>query len=221
MHRHEAYSLAHTARCKLQLAANRPDRNLRFILGHAFTLDKLNLRLAEIEVDDSYEEDPSDQLSGSRDGAGERFCVLPEDLDAGARTKEGRQSSGPRAVVNSKNYDMDGEEDEEAEDDGLSLQRFGTNSARPPQMVDDDSASSSSSSDEEEYDFDFSSIMPSHDEMRQVTAGPDDSDLKNLYHNVAKCPCHGKSGDDVEHVWKIPQKEGQPQLAIVQVTAQA
>ncbi|KAK4943573.1 hypothetical protein LTR10_016867 [Elasticomyces elasticus] len=44
-----AYSLAHTAQCKLKLAANRPDRNLRFVLGHAFTLDKVMLRIVEIE----------------------------------------------------------------------------------------------------------------------------------------------------------------------------
>lgn len=44
-----AYSLAHTAQCKLKLAANRPDRNLRFVLGHAFTLDNVMLRIVEIE----------------------------------------------------------------------------------------------------------------------------------------------------------------------------
>ncbi|EXJ85566.1 hypothetical protein A1O1_05930 [Capronia coronata CBS 617.96] len=44
-----AYTLAHTAQCKLKLAANRPDRNLRFVLGHAFTLDNLMLRIVEIE----------------------------------------------------------------------------------------------------------------------------------------------------------------------------
>lgn len=43
------YTLAHTAQCKLKLAANRPDRNLRFVLGHAFTLDNLMLRIVEIE----------------------------------------------------------------------------------------------------------------------------------------------------------------------------
>jgi hypothetical protein len=43
------YTLAHTVQCKLKLAANRPDRNLRFVLGHAFTLDNLMLRIVEIE----------------------------------------------------------------------------------------------------------------------------------------------------------------------------
>jgi hypothetical protein len=45
----ETYSIAHSAQCKLQMAANAPDRNLRFVLGHAFTLDKVLLRIVEIE----------------------------------------------------------------------------------------------------------------------------------------------------------------------------
>ncbi len=45
----ETYLIAHSAQCKLNLAANRPDRNLRFVLGHAFTLDKVLLRIVEIE----------------------------------------------------------------------------------------------------------------------------------------------------------------------------
>ena len=43
------YTLAHTVQCKLKIAAGRPDRNLRFVLGHAFTLDNLMLRIVEIE----------------------------------------------------------------------------------------------------------------------------------------------------------------------------
>lgn len=45
----DTYSLAHTARCKLRIAADRPDRDLRFVLGHAFTLDNVMLRVVEIE----------------------------------------------------------------------------------------------------------------------------------------------------------------------------
>lgn len=45
----QTYSIAHSAQCKLHIAANRPDRNLRFVLGHAFTLDKVLLRIVEIE----------------------------------------------------------------------------------------------------------------------------------------------------------------------------
>lgn len=52
----ETYSIAHSARCKLDLAANRPDRNLRFVLGHAFTLDKVLLRIVEIENESAKDE---------------------------------------------------------------------------------------------------------------------------------------------------------------------
>lgn len=45
----QTYSLAHTAQCKLHMSAKDPDRNLRFMLGHAFLLDKALYRVAEIE----------------------------------------------------------------------------------------------------------------------------------------------------------------------------
>jgi len=57
------YTLAHTAQCKLKLAADRPDRNLRFVLGHAFILDNLMLRICEIEnetVKPSFEDKSKD-----------------------------------------------------------------------------------------------------------------------------------------------------------------
>ncbi|KAK0099488.1 hypothetical protein ONS95_004696 [Cadophora gregata] len=60
----ETYKIAHTARCKLQMAADRPDRDLRFILGHAFTLDKLRLRIAEIEVSGSSDSDSEPEDEG-------------------------------------------------------------------------------------------------------------------------------------------------------------
>jgi len=41
------------------MAADQPDRNLRFILGHAFTLDKLMLRVVEIESESSEGENES------------------------------------------------------------------------------------------------------------------------------------------------------------------
>ena len=50
------YKVAHSAQCKLNLAANRPDRNLRFVLGHAFTLDKVLLRIVEIENQSAKDE---------------------------------------------------------------------------------------------------------------------------------------------------------------------
>ena len=60
----QTYTIAHSAQCKLNLAANRPDRNLRFVLGHAFTLDKVLLRIVEIEnktASDEFDTDKPDQ----------------------------------------------------------------------------------------------------------------------------------------------------------------
>ena len=57
----QTYSIAHTAQCKLRIAANRPDRNLRFVLGHAFTLDKVLLRIVEIENQSAKDELDNDK----------------------------------------------------------------------------------------------------------------------------------------------------------------
>lgn len=43
------YALAHSARCKLNMSAKDPDRNLRMVLGHAFALDNMLVRIVEIE----------------------------------------------------------------------------------------------------------------------------------------------------------------------------
>jgi hypothetical protein len=50
------YALAHSARCKLHLSANRPDRNLRMVLGHAFALDNMLVRIVEIENQSAKDE---------------------------------------------------------------------------------------------------------------------------------------------------------------------
>ena len=45
----QTYSFAHTAQCKLRIAVEQPDRDLRFMVGHAMHLDSLMLRIVEIE----------------------------------------------------------------------------------------------------------------------------------------------------------------------------
>lgn len=47
---YKTFSIAHTAQCKLHMSSKDPDRNLRFMLGHAFLLDKALFRVAEMEV---------------------------------------------------------------------------------------------------------------------------------------------------------------------------
>lgn len=207
----ETISLAHTARCKLQLAADRPDRNLRFILGHAFTLDKIRLAIAEIETDDSDDE----RIDGQTDAQRERRVSFRGHSPRPSST-ERRRSPPPDQFAHLEDTDSgsdeDGEEDLDAEDDGLSLQRFGSASAKPPQMVEDDS----SSSDEDEP----KSPPPlSEDELKAITGGDGNVDLAKAYNHVAGCPCHGHSAPQVQNVWDVPQKIGQQgvRMAVVQV----
>lgn len=87
------YTLAHTAQCKLKLAAKRTDRDLRFVLGHAFTLDNLMLRIVEIE---NREAKSAFTEGGKRskdvsdaDGEGEHFdCSLPNPKTAPIATEQ-------------------------------------------------------------------------------------------------------------------------------------
>lgn len=74
------YSLAHTAQCKLKLSAKRGDRDLRFILGHAFTLDNVMLRIMEIENNNAK----SSFVEGkapSEDGDVHYDCTAPKPIE--------------------------------------------------------------------------------------------------------------------------------------------
>ncbi|SMY29112.1 unnamed protein product [Zymoseptoria tritici ST99CH_1A5] len=47
----EAYSLAHTAQTRLNHEAGRPDRHLRYVVGHLMHYESLRLRIVDIEND--------------------------------------------------------------------------------------------------------------------------------------------------------------------------
>lgn len=108
---HATYRVAHSARCKLQLAADRPDRNLRFVLGHAFTLDNLLLRIVEIEnqgakdqLDLSKPDEPApkgeseyQQHDDTHSGIGGGAGVQVGERGSLARDPS-KQSSSPRRV---------------------------------------------------------------------------------------------------------------------------
>jgi hypothetical protein len=207
----ETYTLAHTARCKLQLAADRPDRNLRFILGHAFTLDKLRLRIAEIEMDkEESDEDLNEALVAPR----ERRVSFGNNVRP-TKGIERKRSPPPDQFAELSDEEDDVEEDDE-EDEGLGLQRFESGSARQPQMIDDEGSGS-----DEEEEIKTPPPMPSEDELRMITGGEDDEELVEAYTHVNGCPCHGAKGPNAERVWEIPQKPGQegPRYAVVAVEA--
>lgn len=214
----ETYKLAHTARCKLQMAADRPDRDLRFILGHAFTLDKLLLRVVEIERDGSISDDEDDgALPTCTEARPRRVSFKNGDKPrAGSLTRPKSpplQDAQLSSDEDSSGSDDDGIEDDEEDDDGLSLQRFGSATAKPPRMIEDDG---------EEEDVDEPK-SPTQEEILAITAGPESAEFEELYNGVKGCPCHGKGGHApaVEKAWEVPQKQGWEgnRFAVVQVAA--
>jgi len=213
----ETLQLAHTARCKLQLAADRPDRNLRFILGHAFTLDKLRLRIAEIEMDRADEEEAEEQLSEPL-GAPPRERRVSFRNNAARPSSTNRARSPPPSQFAEIEVDSDSDDDIEADDEddeGLSLQRYESGSARQPAMVDDDGE------DEDEEEIKTPPPMPSEDDLRMITGSESDDELTEAYTHVAGCPCHGnhKDAPKATKFWDIPQKAGEtgPRYAVVAV----
>ena len=230
----ETYRIAHTARCKLQMAADRPDRDLRFILGHAFTLDKLMLRVVEIESGSSSSDDedtsPTDDFSAPTcKGSGHEHKrrvsfnndnVRPHNLASNTRAKspppneEARLDDGD-GTSSDEDYAEDDEEEEG--DDGLGLRRFASAATQPPRMIEDEEGSSS---DEDEP----KSPPPiSEAELREITVGKVDEGLVDLYQGIKRCPCHGhhESGPTIEKAWEVPQNEGfqGKRMAVVQVAA--
>jgi hypothetical protein len=194
----ETYTLAHTAKCKLYLAADRPDRNLRFLVGHAMHLDSLMLRIVEIE--ESIEK-PAHSSGISFKGVSHGSHQPPQ------KSPLARRSPPPKSAEDE--YDSDEEvEDDEAEigEGELSLTRFPSGSARPPRdapapPLDPSDGEDSDSSDDEEYNWD-----PAF--LRDLVKTDSDQNLKNLYHDVSSCPCHKGEGPKVERVWELPNQEG-------------
>ncbi|KAK3718649.1 hypothetical protein LTR37_004866 [Vermiconidia calcicola] len=212
----EAYSLAHSAECRLSMEANRPERNLRFVVGHLMHYESLRLRIVEIEHDISKS---SRAQSVAFKGTG-RWSP-----DAGEVRKKpstgqlggGRRKSPPPS---NKPIPYDPEQDDEIDDDdpwsggsdsggeeeNLGLQRFPSGSARAPQpppdlMPDDD--------DHDDYDDDPESPEePDQAMVQELIQGEGREDLANLYEGVRKCPCHRhKDAPSFEKMWELPEQE--------------
>jgi len=231
----EALKLAHTARCKLQLAADRPDRNLRFLLGHAVTLDKIRLRIAEVRVhtiphapsrgqailtlrqieedDEVEEEEPVPSTARRVSFQSHRAPVSQQHISA-----DRRRSPPPDQISHLSDTDSDEIELDDDDEDDLSLQRFGSSAAQPPRMIDDDESSS------DEDDIEPKSPPPlSNEELEALTSGAGDEALTNSYRDLRGCHCHGnkESVPVASQVWEVPRKVGYngPRLAVMQVEA--
>lgn len=238
----EAYKLAHTARCKLHIAAKEPDRNLRFLLGHAFTLDKLMLRVAEIETSsdddqemkdadiedvevprctrggDGLEPTPRRASVTFKDNSNRPSGELRQEVEPGNGAANSRRRSPPPArFEHLDDTDSDSSNDEyyeDEDDDGAGLQRFESATAQPPRMMADEGS-------DEDEDEPQSPPGFTEEELKVITEGEANEELADLYEKVAGCPCHGVKGPSAGKVWEVPQKPGMqgPRLAVIEVAA--
>jgi hypothetical protein len=237
----EAYTLAHTAQCKLRMAADKPDRNLRFILGHAFTFDKLMCRIIEIENERERVPKHDDHVSTERRVSFQDNSDRPTGLlrqEVKPPTKKGAkdaQAPSPPPDPNvahmddsddSDDYAFEGDED--ADDPSLSLSRTVSANARPPPNL---VPSDGDSSDEDEEPI-SPPWVPSEPVLETIMEEEEDEILAELYEGIRKCRCQNdvdKRAPPIVKVWKVPQpateKHGkgakQRQTAIVQVQARA
>ena len=241
----ETIRIAHSARCKLKMAAGHPDRNFRLILGHALTLDKLLLRVAEIESDGSSDGDEEgvadEEPSGPRrvsfsSSSRARHDAVKATTAAGGEGHHskgglGRRSSPPPSAQHFEHDDdavEDDDEDIEDDDDdagALSLQRFPSASAQPPRMIPDNDGIDD---DEDELNDPVSppSYTPSEDELKKITEGATNPALANQYNNVVRCTCSKSHAHapKVSNVWELPGDTvgsglGGKRRALVQVEA--
>jgi hypothetical protein len=208
----DAYKIAHTARCKLQIAADRPDRNLRFILGHAFTLDKMRLQIAQIEeAMESESESDEDQIPTTTTPG---VVSFPKSTNCSVTpARHGRRSPPPERSGQLSDSDSSHDEDEEDEEGGeLRLERFGSAAGLPPRMVDDEGS-------DEEEELTTPPGSPSKEELRQLTQSSGNDQLTDMYQSVAGCPCQNHAQPKAEKMWDIPKGTGidAPRLAVVQV----
>jgi hypothetical protein len=210
----------------LQLAADRPDRDLRFILGHAFTLDKLRLRIAEIETDPSAsisDSESDDELPTCNADVGKPRRVSFQGGSLRPTNMTARPKSPPPDELahldgsSSESEDDDIEEDDEFGEE-LGLQRFSSATAKAPRMVPDEPGDDD---DDDDVGPKSPEMAPSEGDLKIIMGGEGDAELAEAYNHVNGCPCHGKKGPGVENVWEIPGKLGEHggRLAVVQVAA--
>jgi hypothetical protein len=233
----ETYVLAHTVQCKLRMAADKPDRNLRFVLGHAITLDKIMLRIVEMENERESMHKHDDHVSTGRrvsfnDNSDRPTGPLRQEVDP--PTKKGTQGArapspppDPNVAHTGDSDDSDDYpfgEDEDADDPSLSLSRTISASARPPPNL---VPSDGDSSDEDE-ELITPPPVPSDAVLETIMEEEEDEILAGLYEGIRKCGCQndvGKKAPPVAKVWEVPQqateKRGkgvkQIRMAVVQI----
>lgn len=214
----QTYSIAHSAQCKLSMTAGEPDRNLRFMLGHAFLLDKALFRVAEIEEMGDEEVEVGKTALGDAD---------EDETQEGNKTPEGKSGSlggGSVAFSGDKDDHKPAEEtlaiEDEYEDDGegLGLTRFASASQMPPRLVPDEG------DEEEEDEVKSPPSLPADLDIATVVQGPESEEINQMYDMLQGCPCHGKKAEKSKRFWEVKDTTGisdrpKKRLAIMQVDA--
>lgn len=217
----ETLRIAHTARCKLNLAVDRPDRNFRFILGHALTLDKVMLRVAEIEV--SGDDERSNSSDSDDEQLKERhvgFAGIAKGRGIGSQKTQRRSPPPPVTQPGLDVRDDDDDIEDDEDEDGAPLERFPSATAVPPRKV-------AQCGDEGLGDMDGVGGQKqasewSEEELKRITGSHGNAELVDVYNHIAGCPCHGQKAPAAEKVWEVPSgMDGQMggRMALVQVQA--
>lgn len=211
----EVYRLAHTAECRLEMAAGAKDRDLRFVVGHLMHYESLRLRIVEIEHDISKSQRAR---SVQFQGTGE-LRKKPSTGQLGRRSPPPNQAHIPGLEDEDEDELSDSASDDE-EDEDLGLMRFPSGSARPPPLEPD-------VGDEVDEDADepVSPEEPDQAAIEQAMKGESNAELASYYNNTRKCPCHGNTkAEGFDRVWKLPAgKDDKPGVtrAVAEVSAEA
>lgn len=208
----EVYRLAHTAECRLEMAAGKPDRDLRFVVGHLMHYESLRLRIVEIEHD----------ISKSQRARAVQFQGTGQLRKQPSTGQLGRRSPPPppvdQRIPGLEDEDEDQLSDSEEDDEDLGLQRFPSGSARPPPLEPD-------FGDDDDDDEPESPTEPDQAELEQAMKGESNEMLAGYYNKIKSCPCHGKtdSSETFDRVWNLPpgkcDKEGVTRV-VAEVSAQ-
>ncbi|KAK3072053.1 hypothetical protein LTR53_007525 [Teratosphaeriaceae sp. CCFEE 6253] len=209
----EAYTLAHTAQCRLQLEASRPDRHLRYVVGHLLHYESMRLRIVQIEHDISRSERASAvafQGTGHVGGNGDGSSGLRHKVSSG---QLGRRRSPPPPPVEdgeSGSDEEDGNMLDDDEDAGLGLTRFPSGTARPPPPQAPPALEPDNDDDyDDDEDEPVSPEEPDQATLEQALQGKGDELKGTMYNGVRKCPCHGQTGaPELGRMWELPASQG-------------
>ena len=203
--------MAHSAQCRLHMAASEPDRNLRFVVGHLMHYENLRLRIVEIVHDISKSERAKAvqfQGTGHVDQVCDRMQRKPSTGQLGRKSPPPapRAAYDPEEEVHDDDSWSGGSDDEEG-GDGLGLERFPSGSARapqpPPDLLPDEG------DDEDDDDEPVSPEEPDQATLQKAMQGEGSKDFANLYDAVRKCPCHKhQDAPTFENFWELPASEG-------------